>query len=282
MTRRTVRGIWLGRRRYEPVHALQLDLFEARREGGMGDTILFVEHDPVVTVGKGAKPEHLLAPRERLRAQGVDVVDVGRGGDVTLHAPGQLVAYPVVDLSPDRRDVRRYVNLLSECMQRLVAAWGVAAGPMPRYVGLWADRSSPARWLGGDLALEPVKLGAIGVRISRWVTMHGFALNLTTDLDLYKFIVPCGIREHAVASVASLTCAEPSVPATARRAFDVLAELMGAEQIGYDDWSAAPLDEVLVATRSTLASSPAAPVSTVRAENPSSSRRDWSSATETK
>lgn len=228
MTRRTVRGIWLGRRRYEPVHALQLDLFEARREGGMGDTILFVEHDPVVTVGKGAKPEHLLAPRERLRAQGVDVVDVGRGGDVTLHAPGQLVAYPVVDLSPDRRDVRRYVNLLSECMQRLVAAWGVAAGPMPRYVGLWADRSSPARWLGGDLALEPVKLGAIGVRISRWVTMHGFALNLDIDLSWFQLIVPCGINEYPVASLSALTGRAPAVESAAERAFELFCSVFEA------------------------------------------------------
>lgn len=282
MAERSLRGIWLGRRRYEPVHELQLHVFEARRRGDADDTVLFVEHEPVVTLGKGTKPGHLLTTRQDLAARGIDVADVGRGGDVTLHAPGQLVAYPIVDLSPDRRDVRRYVNLLTECMRRLVATWGIDAGTMPRYVGLWADRQSPGSWPGAEQAREPVKLGAIGVRVSRWVTMHGFALNLGTDLDLYRCIVPCGIREHAVASVASLSGAEPSVTATARRAFNLLAELLDAVPSGYDDCSAASLAGLRVATTSTLARTPAAPVSIARTESPSASSLDRSSAADRK
>lgn len=228
MTTRDFTSLWLGRRRYAEVHALQEGLHRARREGRCGDTVLFVEHEPVITFGRGAKSEHLLLDDSSRQRLGIDLEHTGRGGDVTVHAPGQLVCYPVIDLSPERRDVRRYVRDLSEIMRRVAAEYGVAAGTIDEYVGLWVDAESPAYWPGAELALEPVKIGAIGVKISRWVTMHGFALNLHPDLSLFSAIVPCGIREHGVSSVEKLTGAAPSVREAAERANFHLAAVLDA------------------------------------------------------
>lgn len=225
---RSFDGIWLARRAYEPVLALQEKLHAARREGKIGDTVLFVEHEPVITFGRGGKAENLLTSEEALAAAGILVSRTGRGGDVTLHAPGQLVCYPILDLNPERCDVRRYVRDLAETMRRLVAEYGLAAGGIDRFIGLWVDRESPAYFPGQDALLDPVKIGAIGVRISRWVTMHGFALNLRPELELFRHIVPCGIRDHGVSSVYELTGAAPSVREAAERALVHLAEVFGA------------------------------------------------------
>ncbi len=239
--RRTLRGIWLGRRRYEPVHALQKALHEARREGRIGDTVLLLEHEPVVTFGRGAHAENLLVPRELLTARGIDLAETGRGGNVTLHAPGQLVCYPIVDLSPDRCDVRRYVRDLAETMRRLALEHDVAAGSIESLVGLWVDPASLDRFPGEQAARSLAKLGAIGVRISRWVTMHGFALNLTTDLELFGLIVPCGISQHGVASVQSLTGRSPDVQKSAERALAILGDVLDADISGLSDHSAGAL-----------------------------------------
>jgi len=227
--KRTLDGIWLGRQRYAPVHALQERLFQARGEQRIGDTVLFVEHEPVITFGRGAHDEHVLGAEAELARDGVDLVRTGRGGDVTLHAPGQLVAYPILDLSPDRRDVRRYVRDLAETMRLVAADSGVAAGLVARYIGLWVDAASPERFPGEEQLVAPRKIGAIGVRISRWITMHGFALNLATDLSLYRYIVPCGIREFGVTSVRELTGRAPTVRAAAERALEALASVFDAE-----------------------------------------------------
>jgi lipoyl(octanoyl) transferase len=225
---RELRGVWLGRRRYAEALAVQEQLFAERLAGRGEDTLLLVEHEPVVTQGRGTKPHHLLVAEAELAARGIELFASNRGGDVTLHAPGQLVGYPIVDLNPDRRDVRRWVQSLTETMRRLVLELGVAAGTHPEHIGLWADRQRPDRFASSAEALEPVKLGAIGVRISRWVTMHGFALNLVNDLALYQVIVPCGIRELGVASVASLGGRAVTPEALAPRALAVLAEVTGA------------------------------------------------------
>ena len=204
----------LGRVAYAEALALQERLLEARCEQRIDDTLLLLEHEPVITLGRGAKPEHVLASREWLAQQGVALFETGRGGDVTYHGPGQLVGYPIIDLNPDRRDVRRYVQNLEEVMIRIAAAHGLAATRIAGLNGAWI----------GDR-----KLGAVGVRIRRWVTMHGFALNVTTALQAFDLIVPCGITDKGVTSLAqelSRPIAMADVEQVAMRAF---AEVFGAE-----------------------------------------------------
>ena len=227
---------WLGRVRYERAHALQQRLLDARVRGDVGDTLLLLEHDPVITLGRGAKAEHVLVPRASLDALGVDLQETGRGGDVTYHGPGQLVAYPIFDLRPERCDVRRYVRDLARVMICVARAHGVDASFLEgdsKLVGVWADEVSPSEWPGDPRlaggATRPAKIGAIGVRISRWVTMHGFALNLTTDLDGFGLIVPCGLPSHAVASLASLVGSAPSVEDAARASVVAFAQVFEAE-----------------------------------------------------
>lgn len=213
---RAARAVFVGRRRYELVHGWQRDLVAARAAGTVGDTIILCEHDPVVTLGRGAKPENVLFSREALEARGVDLVETGRGGDVTFHGPGQLVCYPILDLKPDRCDLRKYVRSLAEVMILVARDHHVEAGTVDGLIGVWADRERPDEWATAPWARELVKIGAIGVRVSRWVTMHGFALNLDIDLSQFGVIVPCGIKDHGVASIASLVGKSRTVAEVAR------------------------------------------------------------------
>lgn len=245
---RKLRAVWLGRAAYEPVHALQHELHEARKDGRIGDTVLFVEHDATITLGRGAVPEHLLIGESAMAEAGIALVSTGRGGDVTLHAPGQLVCYPILDLH-DRMDVRRYVKDLNRVMMSLAESYGIQSGVIEKYIGLWADQADPSVWNGVEAALTPVKMGAIGVRISRWVTMHGFAFNLSTDLSLFRVIVPCGISEFGVGSVASLVGLEPTVESAAERALPILADVFGYPVPALERMSVAALRS---ATTSTL------------------------------
>jgi lipoyl(octanoyl) transferase len=233
MTRKLT-GIWLGRRPYGAVLELQRALADSKRAGSPHDVVLFLEHEPVITLGSGAKLEHVLLDPPGLKALGVEYAKAGRGGDVTLHAPGQLVCYPILDLAPDRRDVRRYVRDLTEAMRRVAADYGVSAGAHLDHIGLWADRESRSDW-GGPNARVPVKIGAIGVAISRWVTMHGFALNLTLDLELFRLIVPCGIRELGVSSLLDLGGPAVDPRAAAERALEHLAAVLGAGSAGLSE-----------------------------------------------
>lgn len=227
---RTLAGHFLGRRDYRSCLALQEQLHAARAAGSVGDNVLFVEHPAVITLGRGAHAENLLASASRLAELGVDVVETGRGGDVTLHAPGQLVCYPIIDLAPERKDVRRYVKDLTEVMRLVAEAHGIAAGRFEEHIGLWANRESPRAFLGTASGSDLVKLGAIGVRISRWVTMHGFALNLAPDMRLFSLIVPCGISDYGVSSLAELLDGPaPSVELAARQAFAALIRVLGAD-----------------------------------------------------
>ncbi|HKY39395.1 MAG TPA: lipoyl(octanoyl) transferase LipB [Polyangiaceae bacterium] len=228
--KRQLSGYFLGQRDYRSCLALQQELHAARSAGSVGDTVLLVEHPAVITLGRGGHAEHLLASRDQLRELGVDVVETGRGGDITLHAPGQLVCYPIVDLSPDRKDVRRYVRDLTEVMRRVTAEHGVESGRIEQHIGLWANRQSPSRFRGESSAADLVKLGAIGVRISRWITMHGFALNLKPDMRLFSLIVPCGIREYGVASLGELMDRPgPTVAQTVSSAFGALIRVLDAD-----------------------------------------------------
>jgi lipoyl(octanoyl) transferase len=148
---------------------------------------------------------------------------------VTYHGPGQLVAYPIFSLEPDRCDVRRYVRDLVRVMALLCADHGLGAGGREKFIGAWVDLEQPAAWPGDDRALRPAKVGAIGVKISRWVTMHGFALNATTALSDFAMIVPCGIAQHPVTSLEALGVTDvPSVRALAARAVTHFATIFDA------------------------------------------------------
>ena len=179
----------LGTVPYADALALQQSLVDERRGGRIPDTLLLLEHPPVITLGvkRADARAHVVATPDRLAALGVEVVETGRGGDVTYHGPGQLVAYPVLDLRPDRQDVHQYVRDLEEVMVRVCASYGLTAGRVAGYSGAWVGER---------------KIGAIGVRISRWITSHGLAFNVTTDLSGFDLIVPCGIADRGVTSLA--------------------------------------------------------------------------------
>ncbi|MEQ1574416.1 MAG: lipoyl(octanoyl) transferase LipB [Vicinamibacterales bacterium] len=173
---------------YDEALALQRSLVEERRAGRVPDVLLLLQHPAVITVGvKGdGGRSNILAGGERLAGLGVEIRETGRGGDVTYHGPGQVVGYPIVDLQPDRCDVHRYVRDLEDVMIRACADFGLAAARRPGLSGTW---------IGTE------KIGAIGVRISRWITSHGFAFNVSTNLDHFTLIVPCGISEGGVTSI---------------------------------------------------------------------------------
>jgi lipoyl(octanoyl) transferase len=236
--------LWLGRRPYAPMYALQLELFELRKRGAIGDVLLCLEHEPVITLGRGARSEHLLAGAGLLAERGIALEKTDRGGEITLHAPGQLVGYPIVNLAPDRCDVRRYVRDLTATMRELIAPYGIDAGELPGFVGLWVDAAHPAAWPGATRARQPMKLGAIGVRISRWITMHGFALNVTTDLSLFRSIVPCGVTAYGVCSLASLGVAAPEPSDLGPLAWINLASRLGRTPAPFLDGSDVPDGEL--------------------------------------
>jgi lipoyl(octanoyl) transferase len=235
-----VRAVWLGTRRYAKIHDLQEQLVAARMAGTIGDTILLLEHAPVVTVGRNGKRENILFSEEMLAKRGVDLHATARGGDVTYHAPGQLVCYPILDLAPDRCDVRRYVRSLAEVMILLLRDHGVEAGVVDGMIGVWADRRAPGVWGGEAWAAEIAKVGAIGVRLSRWISMHGFALNLTTDLSGFQVIVPCGIQEHPVTSLAELAGRAPAPREAALGLAPHLSRALGIEVSAPEDLEAWP------------------------------------------
>ena len=186
----------LGQIAYADSLALQRQLVDDRRAGRIDDVLLLVEHPHVLTLGvrgDGGR-SHILAGAEALAVKGVEIHETGRGGDITYHGPGQVVGYPIVDLTPDRCDVHRYVRDLEEVLIRTAADFDIVAGRVEGLTGVWT---------GPDRRL---KLAAIGVRISRWVTSHGFALNVSTDLNFFNLIVPCGIPDRGVTSLRALGC----------------------------------------------------------------------------
>jgi len=178
----------LGTVGYDEALALQRSLVEERKADRIPDTLLLLEHPPVITLGvrgDGGRA-NIVATTSRLAELGIEVFETGRGGDVTYHGPGQIVGYPIIDLKPDRCDVHRYVRDVEEVMIRVCAEWAIDAGRIKGLTGAWVG---------------PEKIAAIGVRISRWVTSHGFALNVSTNLDHFALIVPCGISDRGVTSL---------------------------------------------------------------------------------
>ena len=185
----------LGLIPYAEAYALQKRIVAARKLDAIEDVVLFCEHSPVITLGRNGKKEHLLASENVLRQKCVEFFETSRGGDVTYHGPGQIVVYPVLNLGAIRRDVVWYVRQLEEAMIRVTAEFGIVAERETGKTGIWV-RSEEGK--------APEKLGAIGVHISRWVTSHGLAYNVATDLRNFDLIVPCGIAGRKATSLEKL------------------------------------------------------------------------------
>ncbi len=211
---------WLGRMSYTEGLALQESLIARHRDGTGTDTLLLLEHPPVITLGRSGDAANVLVDRGELDRRGVELHEVGRGGDATYHGPGQLVGYPVIALAPERRDAHRYLRDLETALILTAADYGIDAGRVEGLTGIWV----------GDR-----KLAAIGVRLnSGWITSHGFAFNVDADLSGFETIVPCGISDRGVTSLARLTGQEPTLRHVASRVAGHLASVMGMQPMESD------------------------------------------------
>jgi lipoyl(octanoyl) transferase len=192
--------VQLGRVPYALGLKLQEELVGARKEGRVPDTLLLLEHRPVITLGRNAKQKHVLASAEQLAARGVEIFECNRGGDVTFHGPGQLVGYPIfniLEMKP-RLGAVDFVRRLEEVLIRTCADFGIAAERIPGLTGVWTAANSPRN---GENDQQKGKIAAIGIHVSRGVTSHGFALNVETNLEFFRLIVPCGITACPVTSI---------------------------------------------------------------------------------
>jgi lipoyl(octanoyl) transferase len=215
MERKTITLIDAGEVPYEQAWAWQRELVAQRAAGAREDALLLLEHPPTITLGRGAHREHLLVAPDELARRGVALVETDRGGDVTYHAPGQIVGYPILKLSRHGGDVLRYLRDLEEVLIRALATYGLRGERTEQLTGVW---------------VEGAKIAAIGVRVSAsGVTSHGFALNVATDLAGFGQIVPCGIRDRGVTSLAALLGAPPSMEEVRGRVLDAFAEVFHAE-----------------------------------------------------
>jgi lipoate-protein ligase B len=196
----------LGRRDFAETLTMQRDLCAARQRDEIPDTLLLVEHPHVITLGRGTHKENLL------NTEGVPVYEVERGGDVTYHGPGQLVGYPVVLLRPGERDLHRYLRNLEEAIIRALAELGLSTGRRESWTGVWIGNA---------------KLASIGVAVKKWVTLHGFALNVSTDLRMFGTINPCGLQANVMTSVAAALGREVTIAEVAPLVAQHLGEIMG-------------------------------------------------------
>ncbi len=208
----------LGLIGYAEAWALQKRIVAARKAEAIEDVLLFCEHSHVITQGRNGKREHLLASEHVLRQKGVEYYETSRGGDITYHGPGQLVGYPILNLGAIRRDVVWYVRMLEEAMIRATSEFGITAERVAGKTGIWVK--------SGD---TEEKLAAIGVHISRWVTSHGFAYNVSTDLRYFDLIVPCGIADRKATSLEKLLGRSVEQEEVAQRIARHLGELFGLE-----------------------------------------------------
>ncbi len=185
----------LGLIPYEEAWDLQKHLFEQRLNDEIPDTLVLCQHPHTYTVGKNGTDnvsKHLLLNHQQLREHGINVFEIDRGGDITYHGPGQLVGYPILNLNHHYRDVHRYLRDLEEVVIQAIGKWGIAGKRLEGITGVWVDTGR-----------GPEKLCAIGVKVTRWITMHGFALNVSPNLDYFNHIIPCGISDKSVTSMAS-------------------------------------------------------------------------------
>jgi lipoyl(octanoyl) transferase len=210
----------LGRQPYAEALEVQRELRRRRAEGELDhDVLLLTEHPPVVTLGRGTRPTSLPYPTALLQRRGLEVFEVERGGDVTFHGPGQLVGYPIVDLSGHRRDLHWYLRRLEDSLISAIERLGVPAGRNPGLTGVWTAGR---------------KIASIGIHVKQWVTLHGFALNVTTDLSWFDLIVPCGIEQVVMTSLAEelLRDDHPALEREARQAVtEAFAELFGYQVV---------------------------------------------------
>jgi len=209
---------FLGRVPYGEALELQLAARAALKSGEGPERLLLLEHPHVYTLGRNASGADILAGPEWLAARGVEVVECDRGGQVTYHGPGQLVGYPIVNLSPDRRDIRRYVRDLQEVLIRTLAGYGLAAQP-------GESQENIGVWVGEE------KIASIGVHLSRWITTHGFALNVATDLSYFAGIIPCGLHQVRMTSIERITGHAPSLEDVAAAVARHFGEIFGRELV---------------------------------------------------
>lgn len=214
----TCQIIDLGLIGYAEAYALQKRIVAARKAEAIENVLLICEHPQVITQGRNGKREHLLASEHVLRQKGVEFYETSRGGDITYHGPGQIVGYPILNLGAIRRDVVWYVRTLEEAMIRSTAELGIAASRVAGKTGIWVQTGNTEE-----------KLAAIGVHISRWVTSHGFAYNVSTDLRFFDLIVPCGIADRKVTSLEKLLGRKVEEKEVAPRIAKHLGELLGLE-----------------------------------------------------
>jgi len=227
----------LGLIGYREAAALQQRLVAARKLAAVPDLLLFCEHPHVITLGRNGKRENLRVSEDLLSRQGVEFHHTNRGGDITYHGPGQIVGYPILDLNGIRRDVVWYVRQLEQCMIQATSSFGIEAFRVPGCTGVWVQ---PGAW-GGDHLRPKEKLASIGVHISRWVTSHGFAYNVSTDLCLFDLITPCGIADCRVTSLEKLLGHSVSRAEAVARLSDGFSEAFGLELTSatsgdLDDW----------------------------------------------
>ena len=215
---KTCRIVDLGMIGYAEAYALQKRIVAARKADAVEDVLLLCEHPHVITQGRNGKQEHLLVGEHVLRQKGVEFYETSRGGDITYHGPGQIVGYPILNLGEIRRDVVWYVRMLEEAMIRATAEFGITAKRVTGKTGIWVDAENTEE-----------KLGAIGVHISRWVTSHGFAYNVSTDLRFFDLIVPCGIADRKATSLEKVLGRTVKESEVAPRLAKHLGELFGLE-----------------------------------------------------
>jgi len=204
----------MGKSLYWEIWDLQKRLVEQRYNGKIGDCLIFTEHNPVITMGRATSKDNLLCSPDELVQRGVELYEIERGGDITYHGPGQLVVYPIIDLDAHGRDLHRYLRDLEQVTISTLGDLGIEAGIKPGLTGVWADDH---------------KLAAIGVAVKRWVTYHGLALNVSTDLDYFKLINPCGISGYPVGSVESILRRKVDIDVVADRLAENFAEAFGYE-----------------------------------------------------